>query len=134
MLRTDGWPSVQKNDSPFELATPWTSLVPREIPYVIEKQVRAENLVQALQIATTELSGSIGRSGKVDKRIAEGIKKYGARKAAMEIPKAANGNAWFLLFDLGEIVNGTPMLQIQGPSGTELEIVGAPFMVNYSFT
>ncbi len=134
LLRTDGWPSVQKNDSPYELATPWTSLVPREVPYLIENHVRVENLVQAVQMNTPELSGSTKLSGLVDIYIAKGMKKYGTRKASLEIPKTADGKAWFLLFDLGEVLSGTPTLQIQGPSGTEIEVVGAPFIVNDGFT
>ncbi len=135
LFRTEGWPSVQKNDSPFELATPWTALVPREVPYLMENQIRAENLIQATQIElSNEPPNNIDLSKELDKSILKSLKKYIVRKAPLEIPKTENGKAWFLLFDLGKIVNGTPMLEIQGPSGTKVEVVGAPFMVNEKFT
>ncbi len=135
LFRTEGWPSVQKNDSPFELATPWTSLVPREVPYLIENQIRAENLIQATQIEiSNETPETIDLSKKINKSILKSLKKYGTKKGFLEITKAENGKAWFLLFDLGEVVNGSPMLEIQGPSGTKIEVVGAPFMVNEKFT
>lgn len=135
LLRTEGWPTVQKNDSPFELATPWTSLVPREVPYLIENQIRAENLIQATQININyKAPETIDLSKKIDKPILKSLKKYVAKKASLEIPQTENEKAWFLLFDLGEVINGTPMLEIQGPSGTKVEVVGAPFMVNEKFT
>lgn len=134
LLRTEGWPSVQKNDRPFELATPWTSLVPREVPYLIENQIRAENLILGTQIEIyNKSSEGINLSKKLDKSIIKNLKKYVAKKAPLEIPKSENGKAWFLLFDFGEVLNGTPTVEIQGPRGTELEIVGAPFVVNDSF-
>ncbi len=134
LKRTEGWPAVQNDDSPYELATPWISLAPREVPYVIEKQVRAENLVQAILIDTADFSGTVDISDKIEKSIAKGVKKYGANEAPLEIPKIADGKAWFLMFDLGQVLNGTPTLEIQGSSGTEIEIVGAPFMINDKFT
>ena len=135
LLRTVGWPSVQKNDRPFELATPWTSLVPREVPYLIEQPIRAENLIQAAQIEiNNESPKTIDLSGKINKSVLNNFKKYGTKKGSLEITTAKNGKAWFLLFDLGEVVNGSPMLEIQGPSGTKIEVVGAPFMVNEKFT
>lgn len=132
--RTDGWPAIQKNDSPYELATPWTSLVPREVPYLIESKMKTENLIQAVLMKVEELSESISISGILDKGISKGVKKYGAKKAPLEIPKAEIGKAWFLLFDLGEILIGTPNLEIQGPPGTKIEVVVAPFIVNKKFT
>ncbi len=133
LLRTEGWPSVQKNDRPFELATPWTALVPREVPYLIENIVKAKNLIQATQIAVNN-KASIPLSKMIDKAILKSTKNYAAEKAPLQIPIAENGKSWCILFDLGEIVNGTPILEIEGVSGTEVEIVGAPFVVDENFT
>jgi len=134
LLRTVGWPSVQKDDSPYELATPWISLVPREVPYLIENQMRAENLIHAEQLELNEESPkSIAISGKIEKSISKSLKKYQTKKEPMEVAKAEVGKAWFLLFDLGEIKNGTPTLEIQGIIGTKIEVVGAPFLVNGNF-
>lgn len=134
LLRTVGWPSVQKNDNPYELATPWISLVPREVPYLIENQIRAESLIHAEQLELNkELPKSIAISRKIEKNISKGLKKYQSRKGELVIEQAEVGNSWFLLFDLGEIRNGTPSLVIQGTSGTQVEVVGAPFLVNDSF-
>jgi hypothetical protein len=135
LSRTVGWPSVQKNDSPYELATPWISLVPREVPYLLEKEVRASIFIQADKIQTNyDSEKSIKLSKKVDKSILKSLLKYAVNKAPLEIPKTENSNAWFLLFDLGEVRNGTPKLIIQGTAGTHVEVVGAPFLINDNFT
>ncbi|TMM53408.1 hypothetical protein FEE95_20320 [Maribacter algarum] len=135
LIRTEGWPSFQKNDIPFELATPWTALVPREVPYLLENQIRAENLIEASQIEiNNESPETFDLSKKINKSVLKSFKKYETKKGPLEISKTETGKPWFLLFDLGEVVNGSPMLEIQGPSGTKIEVVGAPFMVNEKFT
>ena len=134
LLRTVGWPSVQKNDSPYELATPWISLVPREVPYLIENQIRAENLIHAEQLELNEESPkSITISSKIEKNISKTLRKYQSKKEPLEVAQAEGGKAWFLLFDLNEVKNGTPTLEIQGAAGTEIEVVGVPFLVNENF-
>ncbi|TMU57319.1 family 78 glycoside hydrolase catalytic domain [Flagellimonas algicola] len=135
LFRNVGWPAVQKNDKPSEIATPWISLVPRDVPYLIENQIRAENLIQAMELETnTALSNPIAIQGHLNKNIANSLKKYITNKGPLKLPKTDEGKVWFLLFDLGEVRNGTPTLSIQGASGTEIEVVGAPFLINNNFT
>ena len=39
-----------------------------------------------------------------------------------------------MIFDLGQVINGTPILEIEGSSGTAIDILCAPFLVNDKFT
>lgn len=126
LMRKHGWPSPQKNAKAQPLTPPWTSLVPRDIPYLIEKDIKAEKLIEAVQInvpitkSTHRLTGEIKLNGKKDE--------------ALELPGCIGSNSWLLVYDFGETINGMPKLDIQGTAGTEVEIVSAPFIVDKTFT
>ena len=134
LYRNSGWPAVQKNDTPNELTTPWTSLVPRDIPYLNEEQVGAQNLIHAAQVNGDEFIEPIRISRQLPKDFSHAIKRHISKNSPLEIPKAGKGKKWFLLFDFGKVLNGTPNLVIQGPSGTVIEIVGAPYAIDNKFT
>ncbi|MEX0288289.1 MAG: family 78 glycoside hydrolase catalytic domain [Flavobacteriaceae bacterium] len=134
LYRTEGWPEVQKNSSPGARMVPWVNLVARDIPYLLEKRIRAENLRQATQIDLSDFSGSVPFKEEIDKRFEDRIDKYSEGAEPLAIPISAKGKAWLFLFDFEQVLNGTPFLEIQGSSGTEVEILGAPFMINDTFT
>ncbi len=126
LMRKHGWPSPQKNAKAQALTPPWTSLVPRDIPYLNERDIQAEKLIEAVQIndpipnRAHRLTGEIHLKDK--------------KNEALEIPASEGSNYWLLVYDFGETVNGMPKLDIEGAEGTEIEIVSAPFMVGNTFT
>lgn len=131
LVRNEGWPAPQKNAKPQPLINPWTTLVPRDLPYLIETDVRLQNLIQAIQL---EEETSIPLSGKIDEVIQRNWQSFQAKNKPLEIPASDNSKAWFLLFDFGEIRNGMPKLDIQGPSGTVVDVVCAPYVINQKFS
>ncbi|MCD6354220.1 MAG: family 78 glycoside hydrolase catalytic domain [Prolixibacteraceae bacterium] len=126
LMRKVGWPAPQKNAKAQPLTPPWTSLVPRDIPYLIEKDIKAEKLIEAVQTETSINKNPIILTGKMELEF--------SKNKLTEIPATTSGNSWLVLFDFGEVINGMPKLDIQGTEGTEVEIVTAPFMVDKQFT
>jgi len=127
LMRKTGWPAPQKNAKAQPLIPPWTSLVPRDIPYLTETNIKAENLIEAIQIESSDADKPITLSGRKDIKISD-------KKGVLEIPAAETSKSWFLLYDFGEEINGMPQLDIQGKAGTEIEIVTAPYILNNTFT
>lgn len=133
LIRNVGWPSPQMNDPPRSLIPPWTSLVSRDLPYLKETEVKAVELIEAIPLENKNLD-DVSLSRRIDRRIASGLPAYQAGNEPLAIPEQDSSQSWFLLFDLGEPMNGMPSLDIQGPSGTSVEMHCAPFMVDDRFT
>ncbi|NQU54555.1 MAG: alpha-L-rhamnosidase N-terminal domain-containing protein [Bacteroidetes bacterium] len=133
LMRNVGWPSPEKNAKAQALTPPWTSLIPRDIPYMIEKNIRAANLIEAIQIKDEPFK-SIALTGQIDEVFTKDLNNYQSAKSPLIIPASDSPKTWFLLFDFGEIKNGMPKLDIQGTEGTIIDIVCAPFIVDEKFT
>jgi hypothetical protein len=135
LMRNVGWPAPQKNAKAQALIPPWTSLVSRDIPYLTESLVRAENLIQGVQVPTEELESlSTLLNYKIDNEITQTLKSYLQDDKVIHIPPSKKGKKWLLVFDFGKVLNGSPMIDIQGPSGTNMEIHCAPYLINDQFT
>ena len=135
LMRKVGWPSPQRNAQPQALTPPWTSLIPRDVPYLMESIVRADNLMQAIPISSqTTPPRSVKVSGQIDKQLSESLKNYRDKSDPLLLPATASSQAWFLLFDFGEVLNGTPILNIEGAPGTIVHVLSAPFMVDNQFS
>ena len=126
LMRESGWPAPQKNARPQPLTPPWTSLVARDIPYLTEKDIQADKLIEAMLTETVIDEEPIMLTGR--KEI------FAAPGKTLELPAANDSKAWFLLYDFGEVINGMPKLDIQGSPGTEIQIVTAPFIVDNQFS
>ncbi|MCP5109564.1 MAG: family 78 glycoside hydrolase catalytic domain [bacterium] len=134
VLRRDtGWPKPQTNARPQAVTLPWTSLVPRDIPYLEETDVRAVKLIEAVPI-TKEPSHPRTIAREIDPRIAKGVQGYRAGDQPLVLPRAGSSEGWFVLFDFGEVVSGRPQLDIEGAQGTVVDIMCAPYMLNDRFT
>ncbi|MFY0651627.1 MAG: family 78 glycoside hydrolase catalytic domain [Cyclobacteriaceae bacterium] len=133
LIRNVGWPAHQKNARPGALINPWTDLVPREVPYLIETDVKAVNVIE-----TVEIDGAynvpLELTKKIDKRISKSINNYRKKGTPLELPASSSTKSWFVLFDFGQILNGMAKLEIEGVSGTQITIVGAPFIIDDKFT
>ena len=140
LKRESGWPLPPKNATAQPLTPPWTSLVPRDLPYLLEEQ-KAPKLIEARQIAIQDInpSGIAGRDtiilkNEIEGLIAQQFKSYQLGEKAMVIPPTKAKQAWFLLFDFGQAWNGTTQLDLEGPSGTTIDIITTPFIVDNQFT
>jgi hypothetical protein len=125
LMRKTGWPAPQKNAPPQPLTPPWTSLVARDIPYLMEENIPAENLIEARLTDTKNEENPIFLTGNIE------IKS--PLNSTIELPESG-AKSWFLLFDFGEVINGMPQLDIQGKAGIEVEIITAPFILDKQFT
>lgn len=126
LMRKNGWPAPQKNANAQPLTPPWTSLVARDIPYLIEKDINAKKLIEAVQISTPVTEKAHALTGDM-----EVVQDNNGR---IELPVSRDSKSWLLVYDFGEVINGMPKLDIRGAAGTEVEIVTAPFIVDNQFT
>ncbi|MCK4922032.1 MAG: hypothetical protein KAS71_13365, partial [Bacteroidales bacterium] len=138
LKRDVGWPSFQKNANPGALIPPWTALVPRDIPYLNETDVRAETIIEASE---TDYNPVVKDGPEVpyklsmisDKSLQSAIRDYSVNNKPLIIPPAAENKSWFILFDLGEAFSALPGLKIKGREGTLVEVLYAPYMLNDEF-
>ena len=127
VFRNVGWPTHQKNNSAGATTIPWVNLIPRDLPYLIETDLVTTNLIRAEQID----------SPNIDKMAPISIKKSIKPKLnvlhpfVLKAPK--KGKAWMLVYDFGEIINGTPRLYIEGAKGTQVDVLTAPYQINGFF-
>jgi hypothetical protein len=115
--RNSGWPASQKNEKATTYITPWTSLVPRDIPYLKEQNIAATHLIFDKEI-------------RVDST---------AKDFKLDLHKKSNNqsvknNARVLVYDFGEVVNGMPQLKIKGNRGSKVDIYTAPYILDNTFT
>ena len=129
LMRNVGWPGPQKNARPQALTPPWTSLIPRDVPYLLEVEKQASDLIEAIQIE--------GFPVQLSKRLAQHISRdipgYQRGEKPLIIPASGTTEKWLLLFDLGKVLNGNAQLHVQGPAGTKVDILSAPFIVDNKF-
>jgi len=131
LLRNSGWPAPKKTETATSLTTPWTSLIPRDIPYLKEIEISASNLIEARQLKNFS---SVKLTSSIDKEIAKSFKKHLRNNEPITLPPSEENKTWFLLFDFGKVINGMPKLTVEGPKNTEVHILAAPFMVDSTFT
>lgn len=138
LLRNSGWPAPKKNETAYALTTPWTSLVPRDLPYLIEKNVKATNLIEAVSFENTTTSplpkDRYKLQKSVDKISKKQLKNYIKKNQALIITPTPSNKTSLLIFDFGKIINGMPKIKIQGSAGTEVQILASPFIVNNTFS
>jgi len=138
VLRRDvGWPLPQPNDRPTHLTPPWTSLVPRDIPLLIETASKAQRLVHSGSIPAPEgrqedFSGDKWIDASTIDRIP--VSRNVGPSKGQPIVIAANGpgECRVVIYDLGEVQNGRPFLDISAPAGTVVDIMCAPYLLDES--
>ena len=132
LQRETGWPKPQPNARPQARTFPWTSLVPRDIPYLEEKEVKAVQLVQAGSKPPS--MDTVPISGEIAPRIGSTVPGYREGDQPLVLPAVDSSDGWFLLFDFGEVINGRPQLDIEGTDGTVVNVMSAPYVLNDQFT
>jgi alpha-L-rhamnosidase len=142
LMRHVGWPSPQSNASARALTPPWTSLVPRDIPYLEETVVNATNIVLVKTLPASVVKqldeglkmDMINIDGSQDQAILKKFSNYLNGSEPGVIPGEAAGDSRFILFDFGEVLNGMPILKIAGKPGTIVDVLCAPFIIDHAFT
>jgi hypothetical protein len=148
LRRNIGWPAPQENARPHALTPPWTSLVPRDVPYLVETEEKTLNLIEAGAIAWNETTSaestsaesfsaaldSVALSNGIDKRVAQQVNEYRKGEGPLVVPGLDTEKASFLIFDFGRVLNGRPTLDIEGPAGTVVDVMCVPYILNNRFT
>lgn len=144
LRRNIGWPQEPENSRPRPLTPPWTSLVPRDLPYLLETPVNALDLIEASVIPpspqpdrdrfTPDTADFFELSYQTAQPIRMGIDDWQKGDKPLVIAPGKPKQGIFLLFDLGRLMNGRPRLDIEGPSGTTVEVMCAPYILENRFT
>ncbi len=148
LLRNVGWPGPAANSRPQAMTPPWTSLIPRDIPYLHETVTLATDLVEAAPLAGDNRTSArpdgegdrmptldaVPLSKQVDTRIANGLQDYQQGKTPLTIPASDSPEGWFLLFDFGSVINGRPQLDIEGSAGTTIDVMCTPYILDGRFS
>lgn len=139
LLRNSGWPSPKKDEKATTLTTPWTSLVPRDIPYLNETEVKATSLIEAKKLEHSNSknpipNNSVSLTGEVEKGISKNFKSFLKKNKPLQLSASKENETWFLLFDFGKVINGMPKLTVEGVKNTKIHILEAPFIVDEKFT
>jgi alpha-L-rhamnosidase len=135
LARDEGWPTPQRNDRPTHLIPPWTSLVARDIPYLNETIVEAERLVYQGSVAEPSIEYELNEETWAG---VPAISRIDVPREEVELtsPTAVapnvSGECRVLVFDLEEVRNGRPYLDIEGPPGTVVDVMCAPYLLEDS--
>jgi hypothetical protein len=116
-------------------------LEPRDLPYLEEEILSQPELVLAKPLKEVEVSFRDSPDGQrrtvesveLESRIGELDSLRRDAEGRMEIP-AVGGDGMLLVFDFGTVINGMPMLEVQGAAGTEVDILCTPYLLNGRFT
>jgi len=141
LAREEGWPLPQRNDRPTHLTPPWTSLVARDIPYLNETIVEAERLVHNESVAEPSSGQNSSEETWADapvlRRInvpTDAVPSTDEVEPVSQIVIAPNasGESRVLVYDLEQVRNGRPYLDIEGPPGTVVDVMCVPYLLDES--
>ena len=138
LQREKGWPLPQANDHPTHRIPPWTSFVARDIPYLRESITTARQLAHDGVVPGTPIGADLLDDGwaevPVIPRVPVPTNGVSANRHETPITLAANkpGQCRVLVYDLGEVQNGRPFLDIAGPAGTVIDVMSAPYLLDES--
>ncbi len=123
LQRETGWPAPQPDERPGHLVPPWTSLNERSIPCLTETVVLADRVVQlgggAGGTPAVQLGGGAGGTPAV---------QLGGGAPAVQGVDPDQCDV--VVYDFGEVHYGRPMLDLQAPAGTGVEILSAPYLMD----
>ena len=128
LQRNEGWPMPQENDRPTHLTPPWILLVPRDIPYLTESIIKAK---QKSELGAVDYPAVFDADLWLDAPVVSRI-DVRRKKTVVEFPISISDESKLLVFDLGEVHNGRPYLDIKGAAGTVVDIMSKPFLVDGS--
>ncbi|MBS2211274.1 family 78 glycoside hydrolase catalytic domain [Carboxylicivirga mesophila] len=132
LMRNAGWPAHQKGVRATASINPWIKLVKRDIPMLKEELLLKPTLILTknyLEYPQGLVSEKVLLDGTVDKAISRGISK----KERFELVFQEDEKGRLLLFDFGKVMNGFPLINIEGISGTQIRVLCAPYVLNNHF-
>lgn len=145
------WPAPQDDYVPQAITPPWVALVPRDLPPLAETPVKATRLVLAGKLTdpvTVQPRHDAGayrftalpllklppiEESKSDRSELEGVEAYGRGQSPLVVRSGGEKQSPFLVFDLGEVHNGYPQLDIEGPAGAIVDVLCTPYILNNVF-
>ena len=134
LVRNEGWPTIQKNAPASFLATPWTSLVKRDIPYLNEADVKAVNLLTCFtEVQDKAKKGTWSLSNGINDKLLKNYKSYkkGTKDLTVNVP--GGNQSVVLIFDMLEMETAMGKLSVSGQKGTQISIQYAPFVIDGRF-
>ncbi|WNC69146.1 alpha-L-rhamnosidase N-terminal domain-containing protein [Thalassotalea nanhaiensis] len=135
LMRNNGWPTAQKNDSAHAITPPWVSLVKRDIQYLKEQSLTAKKLVSAQYIDDYFTSKiSFPKKIKSIPKVSLERDNKALQFSTYPINLESSDKPLLLVFDLGEVKNGLPEFTIKGSAGDKVEVIAIPYMINSKFT
>jgi len=132
LIRNEGWPSHQKGVRATASINPWIKLMQRDIPMLKEELLLEPKLILTKDYSEYPenlVSEKILLDGITDQAISKGICKNESFMLNFE----AGVKGSLLLFDFGKVMNGFPLLNIEGKSGTQISVLCAPYVLNNQF-
>lgn len=145
------WPAPQDDFVPQAITPPWVALVPRDVPPLVETPVKATRLVLAGTLPDPGAGQPRHDAGAyrftalpllklppIEKDKSgwpglEGVDAYGRGQSPLVARCDSEKQSPFLVFDLGEVHNGYPRLDIEGPAGAIVDVLSAPYILNSVF-
>lgn len=154
LLKQDWWPPKKNNIKDFARMAPWHTLVPRDIPYLEETMQPVKKVFETGECDEFTLVGKGGTVehmpvlGVVQRQILplkhckiQGLDNFLQQKGELVItnyrPKTLYNNEPFrstwIVFDMGETLEGYPSLDVDAPKGTNVDITYATVLLDGKF-
>jgi len=153
------WPPRPAGYEPYALQKPWLSLVPRDLPPLIEYERLADKV---LKVSEAPQYSKVGFWGDGDARKNDalhnsmqdvqkplnhckvsGIEDFVAGKGPLHMINAYPDPQTKLqrlpafdttvVFDFGEVIDGYPLMEAQGAQGTIVDVNYAPYLIDGEF-
>ncbi len=145
------WPPPPPDFVPHAITPPWVALVKRDVPLLSETVVKATRLVLAgaredpqarpadgdparfdfTALPVLRLPPIVGSS--IDRSGLDDHESYEQGRGPLVMRGGGEGQSSFLIFDLGEVHNGHPRLDIEGPPGAIVDVLCAPYLLHQVF-
>ncbi|WP_430814980.1 alpha-L-rhamnosidase N-terminal domain-containing protein [Carboxylicivirga sp. RSCT41] len=132
LIRNEGWPSHKKGVRPTASVNPWIKLLKRDIPFLKDEVEQDAKLILTRSYKEKPYNlvrEKITLNHTIDKKIAKRIHKNEPFNIVFNEGEAG----CLLVFDYGAVINGFPLLEIEGQSGTQLSVLCAPYVLNNTF-
>ena len=132
LKREEGWPLPQEDETPRHLVPPWTALVQRDIPHLTFTKKSLESYLQCGNMDDTH-NGSEGdwlNLPVIDEIDVGSISEPLPFDLPIAISLPSEVCASYMVFDLDEVHNAYPFLDIEGPKGTVIDIFSVPFLLD----
>jgi hypothetical protein len=140
------WPEPSPKAMPKTCTFPWETLVSRDLPYLKESLVKGKNLYEVGQIMELGYNNAVaeGANGLIfpsEEKSLDGMEKYQNGDGPLIIQNSYPSGLYsndaiyssYLIFDLGEVMHGYTHLELEGNSGTIVEVLYSTHLLRGKF-